>query len=441
MTTSRSIGTTRKPGTTAVFDEDHSPRLLRETNAWDIYNNEARKVDNELVKDWTATLNSLLVFAAIFSAVLAAFIIESKKLLEQDYSEAMYDAMVFYMGNLANGTFTPYQRAEFEPSSTAISVNSLFFGSLSASLVAAFASVVVLQWVADFDAVVTRSESLPIEKARRRHFRFTGVENWRMGEIIAALPLILYFSVALFLAGIIQWMLYLHKTVAYVVIAGAILTALFYFSSTLLAVVFISAPYKSPLSRWIYSMYCYPFTLIYRIIKAIRIRRVPRWISAGRQDYQLAHKREDLMVAQMTDLDLQAVEWLIRQVSISDPWHRVVILVGEIARLENERFDVDGFIRSPWIQILNKLFFQSIRGQWRVTREMGHSTEGVSRLLYFKQDLLDATLTRQDIRHFKAKWSDFDREMTGYIRIEYVVRFLVRLSGTLGFGDPSISVN
>jgi hypothetical protein len=66
----------------------------KEYSAWDVYNNEARKVDTELVNDWRDSLNSLLLFvsilpeiqlilrfkqAAIFAAVLTAFIIESKK--------------------------------------------------------------------------------------------------------------------------------------------------------------------------------------------------------------------------------------------------------------------------------------------------------------------------------------------------------------------------
>ena len=38
--------------------------MVKENTAWDVYNNEARKVDNELVKDWTASLNFLLVFVS-----------------------------------------------------------------------------------------------------------------------------------------------------------------------------------------------------------------------------------------------------------------------------------------------------------------------------------------------------------------------------------------
>ena len=40
--------------------------MFKETTAWAVYNNEARKVDNELVKDWNASLNFLLVFVSGF---------------------------------------------------------------------------------------------------------------------------------------------------------------------------------------------------------------------------------------------------------------------------------------------------------------------------------------------------------------------------------------
>lgn len=176
-----------------------------ENNAWDIYNAEASKVDSELIKDWTASLNSLLVFAAIFSAVLSAFVVESKKLLEQDPSDSMKDAMVFYSNQRANGTLIPYVNTDFQPSTMAISINYLLFGSLGASLVAAFASIVVLQWITDYDLAITRGGSTPFYRANCRHSRYEGIERWKMGGIVAALPLFLHFTVVLFLVGAIQW--------------------------------------------------------------------------------------------------------------------------------------------------------------------------------------------------------------------------------------------
>jgi len=41
------------------------PGMPREYSGWDVYNNEAKKVDTELVNDWTSSLNSLLLFVSI----------------------------------------------------------------------------------------------------------------------------------------------------------------------------------------------------------------------------------------------------------------------------------------------------------------------------------------------------------------------------------------
>ncbi|KIM29839.1 hypothetical protein M408DRAFT_67347, partial [Serendipita vermifera MAFF 305830] len=179
-------------------------------SGWDVYNKEAKKVDTELVNDWRDSLNSLLLFAAIFAAVLTAFIIESKRMLEQDPTGVMVDVMIFYTNSVANGTHSPYSKPEYQVESSAITINCLFFASLSASLVAALASVVALQWVADYDAAITRGGSSPEDRAKRRQFRYAGVVSWKMGEIIAAIPLLLYCSVVLFFGGLILWMWTVH---------------------------------------------------------------------------------------------------------------------------------------------------------------------------------------------------------------------------------------
>jgi Family of unknown function (DUF6535) len=42
------------------------PEIPKEYSGWDVYNNEAKKVDTELVNDWRDSLNSLLLFVSIF---------------------------------------------------------------------------------------------------------------------------------------------------------------------------------------------------------------------------------------------------------------------------------------------------------------------------------------------------------------------------------------
>jgi hypothetical protein len=59
--------------TGAVGESRWLPGMTREYSGWDVYNNEAKKVDMELVNDWRESLNSLLLFVGIlpYSLVLA----------------------------------------------------------------------------------------------------------------------------------------------------------------------------------------------------------------------------------------------------------------------------------------------------------------------------------------------------------------------------------
>jgi len=49
---------------------DRLPGIPKEYSGWDVYNNEAKKVDTELVNDWRDSLNSLLLFVSILDTKL-----------------------------------------------------------------------------------------------------------------------------------------------------------------------------------------------------------------------------------------------------------------------------------------------------------------------------------------------------------------------------------
>jgi Family of unknown function (DUF6535) len=63
-----------QPKATVELAREHAPEITgegdrilgmtKENSGWDVYNNEARKVDTELVKDWTTSLNFLLIFVS-----------------------------------------------------------------------------------------------------------------------------------------------------------------------------------------------------------------------------------------------------------------------------------------------------------------------------------------------------------------------------------------
>jgi hypothetical protein len=266
----------------------------------------------------------------------------------------MVDVLIFYTNNAANGTHTPYHREEFHPTAEAISINCLLFASLSFSIVAALGSVIALQWVADYDAAITRGGYSPEDQAKRRQFRFGGVSNWRLGGIIASLPLLLHLSVVLFFAGVIQWISTLNSTVGSVLVAGGATAAFFYLSTTLIAVVSASAPFNTPLSRSMESLLRFPTLL----------RQLYSWISSRlRSNPKLNHtiyvppeRCEYIIAKSSTQLALQAFSWVSSVISISpESYRRYFLLLNGILRIPSARNWSELLLSAPWIRILDIL--------------------------------------------------------------------------------------
>ncbi|KAH7098493.1 hypothetical protein BKA62DRAFT_712955 [Auriculariales sp. MPI-PUGE-AT-0066] len=65
-----------------------------------MYRDRVTEQDEDLIGGWNDTLNVLLVFAGLFSAVLTAFLVESSKRLRQDFTETAAEALVAILAHL-----------------------------------------------------------------------------------------------------------------------------------------------------------------------------------------------------------------------------------------------------------------------------------------------------------------------------------------------------
>ncbi|KAG8830237.1 hypothetical protein FRC17_005155 [Serendipita sp. 399] len=319
-----------------------------------MYCNEAYTVDNESVEDWTSSLQMLLTFAAIFSAVLITLIVDSKMLLQQDNTEVLVDAVIFLMNNLANGTHRPYDPPKFRPSTQSILVNCFFFASLCLSIATALAAVLAMQWVTDYGAVTRRAGSTPEERVKRRHFRYQGGQDWRIDTIIGALPVALHLSVLLFFVGLIVWMWDVHHSVFAVVFVCGAVAALFYVLTTILVIFYPSCPYRTPLAGWIYTLLHLLITIISRLAWFSGQKSEPSRETAKREDGEEAEEenaswlqrlmskfrshfaqaslnlRDDIYI-QSSDNGLMgnSLIWLSNHISISpEVYRRLLVLIN-----------------------------------------------------------------------------------------------------------------
>ncbi|KDR66592.1 hypothetical protein GALMADRAFT_106286, partial [Galerina marginata CBS 339.88] len=183
---------------------------------------------------WKEEVNNLLIFAGLFSAVITAFVIESYKTLQPDPNNAIVDLLSHIASRLDNplNDVSPIaSAASFSPSSSSIRVNILWFLSLILSLTTVLVGIITLQWLREYQSYpgLTPKQSLAVFRMRSE-----GMEKWYVWKIFTALPLLLQTALALFLVGVVDFLLTLDNKVAISVSVVIGLTLLFLAATTAL---------------------------------------------------------------------------------------------------------------------------------------------------------------------------------------------------------------
>ncbi|KAF9067323.1 hypothetical protein BDP27DRAFT_1155159, partial [Rhodocollybia butyracea] len=171
-----------------------------------VYNDEAASFDSDMVGELSDSLDILLVFAGLFSAVLTTFVAQTSQALSIDntaLSASYLSEIVVLLRAQANGTSLSSVASidsSFEPARSDLWVNGLWFTSLTISLSVALFAVLSKQWLRQYLSIITGSAR---ERAFIRQFRFDGLETWRVQSLIGILPVLLHVSLLLFLVGLV----------------------------------------------------------------------------------------------------------------------------------------------------------------------------------------------------------------------------------------------
>ncbi|PBK62718.1 hypothetical protein ARMSODRAFT_839352, partial [Armillaria solidipes] len=173
---------------------------------WRTYVDEATMFDGEMLNTYQDTIDVLLVFAGLFSAVLTTFVIQTSQNLQPDYTEVSASLLIELVGfqratsNVSSIPSSPFfPTISFTPPLAYIWVNSLWFMSLTLSLITALVAVLVKQWLHQY--IATISDSSPRDRGRIRQSRYMGLQKWQVPMIIGLLPVLLHVSLGLFFAG------------------------------------------------------------------------------------------------------------------------------------------------------------------------------------------------------------------------------------------------
>ncbi|TDL20744.1 hypothetical protein BD410DRAFT_725112, partial [Rickenella mellea] len=216
---------------------------------WGPYLELAEKYDKDLVDSWRDDMESLLIFAALFSASVTAFVIESYQSLQEDAGQATISILLQISQQLANGTAqSPAAiRPDFHQDSGDITVNVLWFLSLAFSLACAFAAVMVRQWARRYLRVPRGLSSVP-DRARMRQYLFENLKRWKMDLVVETIPVLLHISLILFMIGLLLFVHLVNFQVALCLLCFSIIGGLGYVFLTVVPIIFPGCPYKTPFS-------------------------------------------------------------------------------------------------------------------------------------------------------------------------------------------------
>ncbi|KAK1223606.1 hypothetical protein PQX77_013519 [Marasmius sp. AFHP31] len=217
--------------------------------SWEVVMKEVDSLDDGLVKGWKEDIDTLLVFAGLFSAVVTAFTIESYQWLEEQPEDTTVALLKQISWKQINGT-TPPDPQPFEVSTSIICINVLWFLSLILALVDALFALLCKQWLREH-SLHTHTRT-PNEALALRWLRSQSLVRWHVPTILASLPMLLELALFLFLAGLLELLWTRHRILFGIATGVVVLTAFFYIVTTIIPSVNImrQALQVTPDLRW-----------------------------------------------------------------------------------------------------------------------------------------------------------------------------------------------
>ncbi|KAH9173277.1 hypothetical protein EDB89DRAFT_2095042, partial [Lactarius sanguifluus] len=250
-TNNRGDALARLPDTNPQRGENYGDSSGR---LWRMYLTEAEKEDKEIAENWKADTEGILVCAGLFSATVAAFLIESYKKLSPDSGDttnALLTQISQQLVNISNGTpltsVTAQGSQPFTPTASAVRVNVMWFLSLVLSLSSGLSAALVREWARRYQEIAQR-RGAPHKRARWRTYIFDGLKRFKMARAIEAIPALLHLSIFLFFAGLVDFLIPINTTVAYFTLGWIAPFAVAYAILTILPGQYLNCPYRTPLS-------------------------------------------------------------------------------------------------------------------------------------------------------------------------------------------------
>ncbi|KAG7090049.1 hypothetical protein E1B28_011668 [Marasmius oreades] len=194
---------------TSPRSQSNGPQKPTFQASWDAIVKEIDAHDDGRMKGYKEDIDTLLVFAGLFSAVVTAFTVESYQWLSEDPADITVTLLTQISKQLSGQAIAIPEPAPFSPTLSSVRINTFWFLSLTLSLVDALFGLLCKQWLREHQRQVhTRT---PGEALALRWLRNESFERWHVPKILAALPILLEIALFLFFAGLLDLLWARHQ--------------------------------------------------------------------------------------------------------------------------------------------------------------------------------------------------------------------------------------
>ncbi|KAH9055759.1 hypothetical protein EDB87DRAFT_1279522 [Lactarius vividus] len=286
---------------------------------WNLYTSEAEINDQKLVETLAGDTNSLMFLNSIFSAIIAAFIIETYKALQPDNNQETV-CLLSQLVSQENSSqrpsrFCPSPYPE-GPSAAVIRSNILLVLSFFLAMMSALACTLIQLWCREYTKYASPRVA-PHKRGRVRTYLFQGLERFEMRRFMYGVHFLLHTSVFLFFCGVSD---YLHDAYPRVgMISWCCVGALtvVYSALSIAPLIIGNCPYQTALTpplQFGYRLLFFPGRAIWWLWDGTKAT------FPGRKDlhFNKSHFLVEEANKKAAHLDPYAMEWLFTENDFSD---------------------------------------------------------------------------------------------------------------------------
>lgn len=224
-------------------------------------------------------------------------------------------------------------------------MNALWTLSLVLCLTCTLSAILVQEWIQEY-ICYSKCHNTPSTRARIRAYLFNGLSEYRLDQVISAIPLLLHLAILLFGAGMITYLFAFNAIVAYTALVAYSTTGTLYLFFTISPLISLSSPFKTPISNVLWRMMqlirltalhiaqramstMVPHSIFYRF-------RLPKIISASQERYHggIVRALEQDLENTSSNMDAHSLRWAISSMQGDDALESFVAAIPQFLDTE-----------------------------------------------------------------------------------------------------------